>query len=103
MFQFSGTMAGKAYQEMGAYFYDANAKGYGFHSIVNDGSSGPGKVQITPGTWVHPGEFVVDKKPMKSRFTLSAMTPTGGAWKYEMSIGGGPWTLLGEGKYSKAM
>jgi hypothetical protein len=102
VYRFSGTMVGMPWEELGAYSYDAAAKAYVYYGIVNDGTSGLGKVDIQAGTWVHTQDAVVDKKPAKARFTLSNMTPAGGVWKYELAVVGGPWMTMGEGKYSKA-
>ena len=30
---------------------------------------------------------------------MSDVSPAGGAWKYELSVAGGPWTFVGEGKF----
>jgi ketosteroid isomerase-like protein len=102
VYRFSGTMVGMPWEELGAYSYDTAAKAYVYYGIVNDGTSGLGKVDIQAGTWVHTQDALLDKKPAKARFTLSNMTPAGGAWMYEMAVVGGPWMTMGEGKYAKA-
>jgi ketosteroid isomerase-like protein len=102
VYQFSGTMAGMPFEELGAYIYDPKVKAYAFYGIANDGTSAPGVVTIKPGLWLHAYDVQVGGKPAKAHFTLSDMSPAGGAWKYEVSVGGGPWTVMGEGKYVKA-
>ena len=102
VYKFGGTMAGAPYEEVGAYSYDPKAKGYSYYAIVNNGTSAPGVLTIKAGTWIHAYEFQAGDKPVKAHFMLWDMTPAGGAWKYEVSVAGGPWTVMGEGKYTKA-
>jgi ketosteroid isomerase-like protein len=101
VYRFSGTMVGLPWEEVGFYRYDAAARAYIYDGITNDGTSGHGRVDIQAGAWVHTQDAVVDKKPAKVRFTLSSMTPSGGAWKYEVAVAGGPWAAMGEGKYTR--
>ncbi|MBE3132020.1 MAG: DUF4440 domain-containing protein [Acidobacteria bacterium] len=98
----SGTLAGAPYEELYPYSYDPKAKAYALFSTVNDGTSAVQKLAIEPGTWIHTGDTQLGGKPAKVRFTLSNMSPAGGAWKYEISAAGGPWAVMGEGKYFKA-
>jgi len=102
VYRYSGTMAGNPFEEVGQMIYDPGTKTYSFFGIVSDGSAGPGKITIEPGTWVHIQETQMEGKPVRIRFTLANMSPAGGTWKYEVSIAGGPFALLGEGKYAKA-
>jgi len=99
--RFSGTLAGTPFEEVFPYSYDPKTRAYAYYSVVSDGSTTPGKVAIQPGTWVHSSDAQVGGKPAKSRFTYSNMSPAGGAWRYEVSVAGGPWTVLGEGNYMK--
>ncbi len=98
----SGTEAGARYEEIFTYSHDPKAKAYKLFSTVNDGASTVQKLVIEPATWIHTGEAQVDGRSAKVRFTLANMTPAGGSWKGETSVAGGPWTTMGEGKYTKA-
>jgi hypothetical protein len=61
-----------------------------------------GTLAIQPGTWVHVWNVSMGEKQAKLRLTLTNVTSEGGDWKNDMSIAGGPWTPMGEGKYVKA-
>ena len=104
VYRLGGTLAGAGHEEMGAYAYDSKAKAYRESSLSSSAGDvpGPGVVTIKPGTWLHVYNVQLGGKPAKAHFTLSNMSPAGGDWKYELSVGGGPWTVLGEGKYVKA-
>ena len=102
VYRYSGTMLGNPFEEVGQIVYDPGTKTYSFFGIVSDGSGGPGKLTIEPGTWIHTQETRMEGKPVRNRFTLANMSPAGGTWKFESSIGGAPFALLGEGKYTKA-
>jgi ketosteroid isomerase-like protein len=102
VYRFSGTMAGGPFEELGAYVYDPKAKAYTYYGIANDGTAAPGSLTIKPGVWLHAYDVQVGGKPAKAHFTLSDMSQAGGSWKYEVSVGGGPWTVMGEGKYTRA-
>ena len=97
--RFSGTMAGAAFDELFANVYDVKSKSYAFYSVSSDRTNVVGRIAITPGTWAYSSEPMVDGRPAKSKWTMSDLSPAGGAWKYELSVAGGPWTLVGEGKF----
>ncbi len=99
---YTGMTAGQPYQEADVYSYNDKTKTYSIYSVSNPGGVMAGKLTIQPGTWVHVWETPVDGKPAKMRLTLTNVTPEGGNWMNDMSIAGGPWTGLGEGKYMKA-
>lgn len=102
VYRFSGTMAGMPFEELGVYTYDPKAKAYAYYGITNDGTAAPGVITIKPESWLHAYDVQVGGKPARAHFTLSNMSAAGGDWRYEISIGGGPWTTMGEGKYTKA-
>ncbi len=102
VYGYSGTLAGSPMYEVGQIIYDTRTKTYTFYAIVGDGSSGPGKLVIEPGTWIHTQDTQLDGKPARARFTLANMSPAGGTWKYEVSVAGGPFAVMGDGKYAKA-
>lgn len=96
------TMAGNPFEELGQIVYDPAAKTYTSSGIVSDGSSGPGKIVVEPGQWIHAQETRVEGRLVRNRFTPENMSPAGGTWKFESSVAGGPFTRLGEGKYTRA-
>jgi len=104
VYRLGGTLAGAVHEEMGAYAYDPKAKAYRESSLSSSAGDvpRPGVVTIKPGTWLHVYNLQLGGNPAKAHFRLSNMSPAGGDWKYELSVGGGPWTVLGEGKYVKA-
>jgi hypothetical protein len=99
---YTGVNAGQPYQESDIYSYDSRAKIYSVYSAMNPGGVMPGKMTIEPGTWSHVWDFQVGGKPARLRLVILNMTPEGGAWRNDISIAGGPWIPLGEGKYAKA-
>jgi hypothetical protein len=99
---YGGTVAGQPFQEADIYSYDAKTKTYSIYSVVNPGGVMQGKLTIQPGTWVDVWDFQMDGKPAKMRRTLTDVTPAGGNWKSDMSVAGGPWVVLSEGKYKYA-
>lgn len=99
---YGGISAGQPYQEVNVYSYDAKTKTYSNYSVANLGGVAQAKLTIQPGTWVHVWDSSMEGKPAKARLTLTDMTPAGGNWKNEMSVAGGPWAVVAEGKYTKA-
>jgi ketosteroid isomerase-like protein len=99
---YTGASAGQPYQEADIYSYDSRTKTYTVHSVSNPGGAMTGKVTIQPGTWTQVSDFQVEGKPAKMRLTMTDVTPAGGTWKNDMSVAGGPWMPLGDGKYAKA-
>ena len=84
-------------------FYDTGRKAYVNAALGSaKDSTGTATLDIKPGSFVFASEFLLEGKRAKDRMTLSNMTAEGGTWKYELSLGGGPYTPAGEGKYRKA-
>jgi len=98
----SGVELGKPVQGVAVHYYDKAAKGYASFGLSNSNPAVSGKVDIKPGVWVETANIVVEGKPAKVRSTTADMTAEGGTWKTEISIAGGPWTTVAEGKYWKA-
>jgi ketosteroid isomerase-like protein len=101
LYRWDGTIGSAPYVEFGFFYYDARTKSYAMSYVMPDGSAGDGTLAITPGTWTFEPDGMVGDKPAKFRFVLSDMTPSGGSWKNDVSVAGGPRALLGEGKYVK--
>ncbi len=99
----NGTMGDMPLESLSMMFYDTGSKTY-VNTAVGSGkdSTGSARLDIKPGAFVFMSEFTIEGKPAKDRMTLSNMTAEGGTWKYELSMGGGPYMAAGEGKYRKA-
>lgn len=102
VYRFSGSLAGSPFEEVGQYSYDPRNKTYSEYYVASDGTTGVVKLTIQPGTWIHVGDTMLEGKPAKTRMTMANMSAAGGTWKYELSVAGGPFTTVGEGKYTKA-
>jgi ketosteroid isomerase-like protein len=94
-----GSLSGARYEKVYPYFYDSGTKRYVCDSVITDGSRSVGRLAIQPGVWLHTSDMILGGKPARVKWTLADMSPAGGAWKWEMSVAGGPWTVAGEGKY----
>jgi ketosteroid isomerase-like protein len=99
---YTGASAGQPFQETDIYSYDSRTKSHRIYSVSNPGGAMAGTVTIQPGTWVHVWDTQVEGKPAKMRLTLTDMTPSEGMWKSDMSVAGGSWMPLGDGRYVKA-
>jgi len=97
------TVKGMTNESVNVMYYDGLRKAYVSAAVGSlKDNSGSAKLEIKPGTFVFTSEFLLEGKPAKDRMTLSNMTAEGGTWKYELSMGGGPYMAAGEGKYLKA-
>ena len=99
---YSGTTMGQPYQDFDIYSYHPTSKSYTIYSVANPGGAMQGSLSIQPSGWVHIWKITIGGKAAELRLTLTNVTPEGGDWKNDMSIAGGPWTPIGEGKYMKA-
>jgi len=87
--------------DLGIFAYDAEAKTYTYHGISSLGESEDAKGSLTGDTWTWLAEGKVAGKPAKFRFTEVQVSPTSYTFKFENSVGGGPWTVIEEGKATK--
>lgn len=90
-------------ESLGVMLYDTGRKAY-VNAAVGSAkdTAGTARIDVKPGSFVFASEFLLEGKLAKDRMTLSNMTAEGGTWKYELSLGGGPYAPAGEGKYRKA-
>jgi hypothetical protein len=95
-----GTMTQGPYHDVTIMGYDAEAKGYKGYDADNSGMA-PFVLVFKDNTWTFNYEFRMAGKPVKLRMTAFDLSRDGGSVKQEFSMGGGPWTLLGEGKVRK--
>lgn len=81
--------------------YDAERKIYTYYGIDNAGHGELSTGTVTGKVWTWTSESMMGGKAMKSRFTIAEESPTTYSYKWEVSSGGGPLTVVMEGKSSK--
>jgi hypothetical protein len=81
--------------------YDPARKMYTFYAISSHGDNIFVRGQVEGKVWTWTDEMTVDGKPMKIRATVTEETPTSYTFKLEGSFGGGPMTVIEEGKSTK--
>jgi len=82
--------------------YDQEEKVYRFYEFNSAGWSNSAKGTLDGDTWTFEGESKMGGKLVKSRSTIKLPSPDSGTMKSEMSVDGGPWTLVMELKASPA-
>ena len=82
--------------------YDQEEKVYRFYEFNSAGWSNSAKGTLDGDTWTFEGESKMGGKLVKSRSTIKLPSPDSGTMKSEMSVDGGPWTLVMELKASRA-
>jgi len=97
---FSGSMGtGKELSVMG---YSTDAKAYTYHSFNSWGEFGDSKGQNDGDTWTWTSDEKMGGMTMKGRFTMKNVTATSYNCMYEMSQDGTKWTMVMDGKATKA-
>jgi ketosteroid isomerase-like protein len=99
---YTGTSAGQPFQEADIFSYDSTAKSYPIYAVTNHGGAMAGKLAFETGKWIQTWNLSMEGKPVNLRLVVSNPTAEEGTWTSEMSVGGGPRAVLGEGKYVKA-
>jgi Protein of unknown function (DUF1579) len=82
--------------------YDPDEKVYSFYEFNSVGQSNSAKGTVDGDTWTFEGESKVGGKSVKSRSTIRLSSLDYAAMRSEMSVDGGPWTLVMELKGSRA-
>jgi len=82
--------------------YDADAKTYTFYFISSTGTSILMRGTVAGEVWTWNGELRVGGELMKARTTITDRSPSSYVFTMEGSFGDGPWTLLEEGRGTKA-
>jgi hypothetical protein len=92
-------------KEIGILGYDPEQKVYTYENFDNDGDVGRATATISGDTWVLLAPAVAAcqqaANKFKERFTLKEVSPTSYTFINEISIDGGPWTRIEEGKATK--
>jgi len=76
--------------------YDPEDKVYLFYEFNSLGQTNSAKGTVEGDTWTWNGESKVGGKLVKSRTTIKLPTPDSATFKSEVSVGGGPSSLLME-------
>jgi Protein of unknown function (DUF1579) len=82
--------------------YDVEAKVYIGYFISSRGETESDTITVTGNTWTSTWEGKEAGKPEKVRYTQVQESPTSYTFKVERSVAGGPWTVIEEGKGTKA-
>ena len=81
--------------------YDAEEKIYTLYELNSMGRSDLAKGTVDGHTWTFNGESKMGGKLIKSRSTINLPSPDSATMKSEISVNGGPWTLVMELKGSR--
>lgn len=82
--------------------YDAGAKRYTFYMNNSMGNGFFMTGGVNGPVWTWDGNADPGGRPMKARITITEQSPTTHTYTMEASFGGGPWTVLEQGKATKA-
>ena len=85
----------------GIMSYDPARKAYTYYAISSHGDNIFVRGQLDGKVWTWTDETTVEGKPMKIRATVTEETPTSYSFKLEASMGGGPMTVIEQGKSTK--
>jgi hypothetical protein len=76
--------------------YDPEEKVYRLHELNSAGWSNSAKGTVDGDTWVFDSESKIGGKLVRTRSTIKLSSPDSATMKSEMSVDGGPWTLVME-------
>ena len=76
--------------------YDAEGKIYRFYELNSLGGSDAAKGTVDGDTWTFDGESKMGNTLIKTRYTIRIPSPDSAVMSSEISVGGGPMTLLME-------
>ena len=81
--------------------YDPEEKVYTYYEFSSLGLNNSAKGTVEGDTWTWNGELKMGGKLIKTRSTLKIPSPDSATMKSEISLDGGPWTLVSELKGSR--
>jgi len=81
--------------------YNTEAQLYRSYDFNSVGQSGAAKGTVDGDTWTFDGEAMIGGKLIKTRHTIQLPSPDSAVMKSEISIAGGPMTLLMELKSTR--
>lgn len=93
-----GMTPGGEMRSMGILGYNPERKRYTYYGIDNSGMPAePSYGEVAGDTWTWEGESQMGGQTVKGRYVIKQTSPDSYAWKWEMAMGAGPWTVVGEG------
>ena len=88
---------------LGILGYSTERKRYTYYGIDNAGMGGDMAYgQVAGDTWTWEGESLMGGKPVKGSYVMKVTSPDSYTWKWELSVAGGPMTLVAEGTETRA-
>jgi hypothetical protein len=96
-----GTGPKGASTSQGIMGYDMGRKAYTYHAISNHGDNIFVRGNVSGKVWTWTDEMTIEGKPVKVRATVTEESATSYSFKLEVSAGGGPMTVVEEGKSTK--
>jgi hypothetical protein len=86
---------------LGLLGYSSERKQYTWYGIDNTGFGDGASGQLVGDTWNWESESTMGGQSVKQRYTVKQLSVDSYTWRFEMSMAGGPWTLVGEGKETR--
>ena len=78
--------------------YSDEKKRYTYYGVDNSGMGGEPAMGLLSGdTWTWTGESTMGGQQISGRYTAQRLSPDQWSWKYEVAIGPGPFTVIGQG------
>lgn len=96
-----GTGPEGQYSSISICSYDPDSKEYTIYTLSSDGPSGMAKGTLNGNTWLFQSDSTANGRSVKNRSTFVDVTPTSQTYKIEVSLDGGPWDVVAEGKSIK--
>ena len=94
----NGTTPQGPMQALGILGYSAERQKYTYYGIDNSGMPAePAYGTVNGNTWTWEGQGTMGGASFKSRYTMTMASNDEYSWKWEMSMGDGPMTLMAEG------
>lgn len=86
---------------IGIMGYSVEGKHYTYYGLDNTGWADAAQGSVEGDTWSWTSEGTMGGKPMKGRYTMKQLSADSYSFKGEMSIAGGPLTVMMEGKETR--
>ncbi len=87
---------------LGILGYSQEQKAYTYYGVDNMGFAETGKGTVDGSTWTYASESKMGDKTIHGRYSINEVSPTSYTFKYETSEDGQKWSLVMEGKSTKA-
>ncbi len=87
---------------LGLMGYDAENKVYTYYGVDSRGMGVPGTGTVDGKTWTYTSTMKMKDKTITSRWVMQEVSPTVYTFKWEMADEKGNWTVLAEGKETRA-